>query len=140
MFLRNNRIWRRGLFCKSSRVASNQVIKRTRWYHKRILKRRFSSMGLFMDWKLQTEKVIWLYLWRSVLDLLNITCFVFLVCRKWYLLMQLLQLICLRIIIQKRILPTRNEHFVSTLNLGPLSFLCHLLRAARRSMCWLFVL
>ena len=37
MFQRNDRIWRIGLSCKSSCVASNQVIKQTRWYNKIIL-------------------------------------------------------------------------------------------------------
>ena len=42
MFWRNNRIWRKDLVCKSSRVASNQMIQRTRWYNKRILRKGYS--------------------------------------------------------------------------------------------------
>ena len=42
MFQRNNIIWRKGLVCKSSRVASNQVIQRNRWYNKRILIKGYS--------------------------------------------------------------------------------------------------
>ena len=42
MFRTNNRIWRKGLVCKSSSVASNQVIWQTRWYNKRILIKDYS--------------------------------------------------------------------------------------------------
>ena len=47
MFRRNNRIWRKGLVCKSSSFASNQVIKQTMWYNKRILRKGYSVPRYF---------------------------------------------------------------------------------------------
>ena len=42
MSRRNNTILRKGLVCKSSTVASNQVIQQTTWYNKRILRKGYS--------------------------------------------------------------------------------------------------
>ena len=42
MFPRNNRIWCKGLVCKSSSVASIQVIWQTRRHNKRILRKGYS--------------------------------------------------------------------------------------------------
>ena len=54
MLWRNLEIWRKCLVCKASSFTSDQ----TRWYNKIILtKRLFSSMGLFTDWKLQTDLI-----------------------------------------------------------------------------------
>ena len=55
MFRRNNRVWRKGLVCKSSNIAFNQVIQQARWHNKKILIKGYSATRLFMDWKLQTE-------------------------------------------------------------------------------------
>ena len=41
MFRRNNRIWLKYLVCKSSSVASNQVIQQTSWHSKRILRKGY---------------------------------------------------------------------------------------------------
>ena len=58
MFRRNNGIWRKGLLCKSSSVASNQVYNKASDITKDFEKRLFSSTGLFMDWKLQTVYIV----------------------------------------------------------------------------------
>ena len=42
MFRRKYRILRKGLICKSSSVASNQMIYETRWYNKRIFIKGYS--------------------------------------------------------------------------------------------------
>ena len=45
LFRRNNRIWCKGLVFKSSRVASNQVIQRIKWYNKRLLTKAIQFHG-----------------------------------------------------------------------------------------------
>ena len=54
MFRRNNMIWRKGIVCKASSVASPQ----TRWYIKRMLTKDCSAPRGF-SW-IQNYKLIWL--------------------------------------------------------------------------------
>ena len=59
MFQRNNRIW--CLVCKSSSVASNQVIQQTRWYNKRISRKGYSvprDLSWIKNYKLISNKPI----------------------------------------------------------------------------------
>ena len=57
MFWRDNRIWRKGLICKSSSIASNQVIQQTRWYNKRILIKGYSVPSDFS--RIENYKLFW---------------------------------------------------------------------------------
>ena len=57
----NNRIWRKGLVCKASSVASNQ----TRWYNKRILVKGYSVPRDF-SWIENYNLNTWVYLLRCM--------------------------------------------------------------------------
>ena len=52
-FQRSNRIWRIGLVCKASSIASNQTGDITNEF----LENAIRFHGLFKDWKLQTEYI-----------------------------------------------------------------------------------